>query len=362
MLSLRQAGSALIARGPAVLTTPYLTTNGIFTGDADRHVVNLDKVTLKERWRTKTKLQVRGGFGDLVLLAYYDEMEAWTPDGKAIWKRKTSQNYCRSGAKMYFLEARLEVVDVMTGRLQEAMECPLGAPDLIIGDVLLVTDPLHTDPVRAFSLRERRVIWERALVQELREIEGVDQPGFALALAASGENRCIAARGGHLLGMSIEDGSWLWKTPVHVPYFGVQLRDDRIYVWTTTLASTSTRVTLDIGSGQVMRERSEPTTADNHFVIVDDATGEVVLDRQLGPFGEAFRRFQEVQRGTLCKNHIVFTTQSGLMAVFRLSDGELVWQRQHRDQLFYPVFEDNRLYVACADGTLVVFEAEGGEL
>ena len=82
----------------------------------------------------------------------------------------------------------------------------------------------------------------------------------------------------------------------------------------------------------------------------------------MGPYGTAFERLQEAYGGALCKSHVVFTSKSGLMAAFRLTDGELVWSYEHRDQLFSPVFEDNRLYATCADGTLVVFEAEGGEL
>jgi outer membrane protein assembly factor BamB len=362
MIKLKQVGSASIARGPVVLDTPYPSPDGIFTGDAEETIVKLDKKSLKEVWRKKTKLRLRGGYGDLVVLAYSDEIQAWSNSGDVVWKRKARQNYSRRGDRLYFIDRRLEVVDVATGRVLDAMDCPEGAPALITEDTLLVKHRFETDPVSLFHLRERRILWEKHLVREMRERHGVDEYGSAVALAAGAEGRCVAERGGHLFGLSLSDGEFLWKTAVHVPYFGVQVKDGRIYVWTTAAATMNTKVTIDVSSGQVTRERSQPATGENRFVIVDEATGKIVVDRPLAPHGEPFRGFREPQRGTLCKNHIVFTTRSGLLAVFRLSDGELVWQHQHDDQLFPPVFEENRLYTACADGTIVVFEAEGEEL
>jgi outer membrane protein assembly factor BamB len=362
MVMLKQAGLASIARGPVVLSTAYVSADAIFTGDADKVVVKLDKESLKEAWRKKTKLQVRGGYRDVVLLVYYDEMQAWSSNGEVIWKRKTSQNFSCRGDRIYFIEPRLEVVDFVTGAVIEAMDCPQGAPDLVVGDVLLVTDPLNTDPVRAFHLGTRQVVWEKNLVLEMRDRYGVDEHGSAIHFAAGAGDRCVVERGGHLFGLSVLDGQFLWKTPVHVPYFGLQVKGGRIYVWTTASAPTQTKVTFDLGSGHVSRQHVAPASGENRFVIVDEATGEMLADRSLAQYGRPFRDHQEPQRGTLCRNHVVFTTRSGLMAVFRLSDGELVWHHQHRDQLFYPVFENNRLYVACADGSLVVFEAESGAL
>jgi outer membrane protein assembly factor BamB len=362
MVTLKQIGLASIARGPVVLSTPYVSADAIFTGDADKRVIKLDKNSLKEAWSRKTKLQLRSGCGDVVLLAYYDEMQAWSSSGDVIWKRKTSQNYSRRGNRLYFIEPRLEVVDCTTGVVLDAMDCPEGAPDPVNDDVLLVTDLLNTDPVRAFHLVERKVLWEKNLVTEMRDRYGVDEHGSSIAVEAGGGDRCVLERGGHLFGLSLLDGEFLWKTPVHVPYFGLQVKDGRIYVWTTASAPTHTKVTFDLGSGQVSRQHVAPASGENRFVIVDEATGEILADRSLVQYGEPFRDHQEPQRGTLCQNHVVFTTRSGLMAVFRLSDGELVWHHQHRDQLFYPVFENNRLYVACADGSLVVFAADSGDL
>lgn len=361
MLKMRRVGSQSIARGRVILDTPYLTTTAIFAGDKEKVVVKLDKRKLKEVWRKNTKLQVRGGHGEVILLAYYDEAQAWNPDGDMLWKRKVPSYFVAREDRLYVMESGLEVVDLTTGKACDHFkECPEGYPALLHDGVLFVRNPEKSDPLRAFHLGERRVKWERNPGEEIKARYGID--GQGLSLAASVPGRFVAARAGHLFGMSVTDGEILWMAPVNVPYHWPQAKDGRIYVWTTAPVTVSQKTTFDLSSGQVSRERSQPAGGENRFVIVDEVTGEIVSDRPLGPYGAPFQRFQEPMRGTLCKRHIAFTTQAGLIALFRLSDGELVWHHEYRDELFYPVFEGNRLYTPCADGSLVVFEAEGGEL
>ena len=267
MVTLTQVGSVPIARGPVVLSTPHISTDAVFTGDADRVVVKVAKKTLKEEWRKKTKLQVRGGHGEVVLLAYFDEMQAWSGQGDVLWKRKTTQNFMRRNEKLYFLEPRLEVVDVPNGRVLEAMDCPQGAPELLLGSLLLLTDALNTDPVRVFDLGRQRVLWERPLAGEMRERYGVDEHGAALAFAEGEDGRCVVARGNDLFGVSMASGELLWRTALRVPYFGVQVGHGRIPVWTTASSPLGTKVTVDLSSGQITRERPDPSPSDNRFVL-----------------------------------------------------------------------------------------------
>jgi len=361
MFRLRLSHVVSIAPGPVVLDTPYPTQNAIFLGDK-KTVIQLDRKTLKPIRRVKTKLQVRGGFGSVVLLYYYDEFQAWNENGQLLWSRKVQSQPARRDDRLYLLDAGLVVLDLASGSvLDRFANCPSGFPSLL-DDGVLVADPERTDPVRLYGFAERRVLWEKSLLEEIRDRFQVNDRHPTLSFAGGSVGRVVMERGRHLFGMSVPSGDFLWAIPLHISYFVPQIRDARIYAWTTGPGASSTRVTMDLGSGQAIRERSEPAAGDNHFVIVDEVSGEIVVDRPLAAYGAAFEHFQEPYRGTLCKNHIVFTTRSGLIAVFRLSDGELVWQHQHGDQLFYPVFEDNLLYVTCADGTLVVFEAEGGEL
>jgi hypothetical protein len=121
--------------------------------------------------------------------------------------------------------------------------------------------------------------------------------------------------------------------------------------------------TFDVASGATKRETTAPASVENRIAIIDEDTGALLVDRPLAPYGSAFQRYHEPHQGTFCGKHIVFTARrSGLLAVFRLSDGELVYQYEHPHEIFRAAHDGNRLYVRSSDGTLAVLEAEGGEL
>jgi outer membrane protein assembly factor BamB len=362
-IRLRESSTIRIARGPIVLDGPVLTGTSIFTGESSEFVVRLDKRRLKEVWRKKKMAWVRSAHGDKILIYAGEtkETQLWDEDGKVLWTRRG--NFGRKGDPLFLNEGgRLQVIDVLTGKAVDEFDCPPGTPNLMHDGVLLLRHPEGwTDPVMALDLSSRRVLWEKSLIPEIRgRYQDACPEGLVFVTSLPGQ--FVASSGQHLVSVSLSDGSLRWGVAVRVPYLAVPVVAGRIYAWTTGQGVTTTKTTLDLSSGQVARERSQPAAGENRFVIVDEATGDVLVDRPLAPYGGSFERFQEPQDGTLCKEHVVFTTRAGLMAGFRLLDGELVWQHQHRAQLFSPVFEDNRLYVACADGTLVVFEAEGGEL
>lgn len=363
-ITLRQVAAIRVARGPIVLDGPVLTGTSIFTGES-AFVARLDKRTHKEVWRKKKMAWVRSAHDDKILVYAGEakETQLWNEHGKVLWKRRG--NLGRRGDRLYLHEGeQLQVIDIVTGEMIEQPICPPGVPNLMHDGVLLLTHRVEIDPVHAFHLAERRSLWEANLTVRIRE-RYEDECHRGLSFVASHTGQFVASSGQHLIGVSLVDGSLRWCRPLVVPYSWVQAKGGRIYAWTTAASptnATSTKVTFDLSSGEISRERTIPAAGENRFVIVDEASGEILVDRALASYGGVFRRFQEPQPGTVCKSHIVFTTRSGLLAVFRLSDGELVWQHQHRDQLFPPVFEDNRLYAACADGHIVVFEAEGGEL
>ncbi len=362
-IKLRQTAAVRIARGPIVLDGPVLTSTSIFTGNSSQFAVRLDKRTLKEVWRKRMMAWVRSAHADKILVytGKTKETQLWNEDGRVLWKRRG--NLGRRGDRLFLNnEGRLQTIDIMTGETIDEFECPPGRPDLMHDGILLLKHPEGwTDPVKALDFTSRKVLWEKPLIPEIRD-RYKDPCSEGLVFISSHPGQFVARSGQHLLGVSLFDGTLKWGLVLRVPYVGLGARGGRICVWTVGPGATSTRTALDVSSGQVTRERSQPATGENRLVIVDEATGEIVMDRPLAPYGGPFQRFQEPWPGTQCKNHIVFTTQSGLMAVFRLSDGELVWQHEHGDELYSPVFEENRLYAACADGTIVVFEVEGEEL
>jgi outer membrane protein assembly factor BamB len=207
----------------------------------------------------------------------------------------------------------------------------------------------------------RSVVWRESLVSKIRE--RYDDPcPRGLSFVATRPGYVIAKSGAHLVDVSLADGSLGWGLPISVPHIAPLVHDDRMYIWSAPADWTRTRVTLDTTTGDVIREHIRPQAAENRLVIVNGSTGEVVVNQLLSVHGPTFAQFQEPYGGAICRKHVLFTTNSGLMALFRLSDGELVWQHEYGGYLFSPVVDENRVYVASTSGNLILFEAEGGEL
>ena len=361
-IALRQAAVAHIARGPIVLMGPFLSETSIFTGQRADFAVKLDKRSLKQVWRKKQMSSMRSVHGDNILIFFgkKKEMQLWNGDGKIVWTRPG--NEWAKGDRMYFShDAALQVVDVMTGRTVDEFPCPTGTPQFERDGILLLVEQGPTSRTYAIDLTARTVLWEVGLRANILERFGDPCPG-GLALISSRSGSVVVKTGAHLVGMSLVDGSMQWGLPLSVPHISPMARDGRLYVWSAPDVQTSTRVTIDVASGETLRERVGPDVSDNHMVMVDEATGTIVVDRALSEYGPAFRQPQKVYGGALCRNHVLFTSSSGLMALFRLSDGELVWQHDLQEHLFSPVFDDNRLYLSTAGGDIVVFEAYGEEL
>jgi outer membrane protein assembly factor BamB len=333
-IKLRQTAAIRVARGPIVLDTPLVTPTAIFTGESNEFVVKLDKRTHKQAWKKKMMVWLRSAHGDniLVYAEETDETQLWNGDGRVLWQRPGDED--AFDGRLYFdTDGRLQIVDVLSGRIVDEFESPPGYPHLLHDGILLRTNEKGpTDPVQAVDLAARSVRWEQNLIPAIQARLGDPCPR-GLSFLATRPGHVVAKSGAHLVAVSLTDGSLGWGMPISAPY-GAHAKAGRIYVW----------------------------SADNHLVIVDEDSGAIVVDRALSEYGSTFSRVQEAYGATICRNHILFTTSSGLMALFRLSDGALVWQHEHGDYLFSPVVDDRRVYVTSAEGNLIVFDVEGGEL
>ena len=361
-IDLRQTTAVHVARGPVVLSGPFVSENGIFTGQRADFAVKLDKRSLKEVWRKKQMASLRSVHGDNILIFFgkKKEMQLWSGDGKIVWTRPG--NEWARGDRLYFShDSTLQVVDVMTGRTVDEFPCPTGTPRFERDGILLLVEEGSAGRTHAIDLTARRVLWQTSLRANIQERFGDPCPS-GLAFNSSRPGSVVVKTGAHLVGVSLADGSVQWGLPLSVPHIAPMARDGRLYVWSAPDDGTTTRVTVDAASGTAVREQIGPDAADNRLVIVDEATGGIVADRALSGYGPAFGRAQRVYGGALCRNHVLFTSSSGLMALFRLSDGELAWQLGYGEQLFSPVFEDNRLYASTASGDIVIFQAHGDEL
>jgi len=366
MLKLRQVGAPrIVPSRRVVLDNPYVTSDGVVTAHSLPEggvVVKIDKKTLKEVWRKKIRLHLRGGYDDLIFLYYGSEAQVWNNDAKILWK-PSGPFGIKNGRLLRFGEGDLSVLDPYTGKLLERLEYPQGLPKLFVEDervLLLAQDDFQIDPVRAFSFAGRRIRWEKNLAAEIRE-RYEDKCERGVLFVGSSQGRFLAGTGRHVLAFSLADGQLVWGRHLRTASLIPAIRDGRLYAWATSGESAHHTTMLDTTTGQVTRATIAPANGENRFVIVDESTGEVLVDRPLAPYGEPFRQFQE-PRGTLCKHHIVYVNRAGLIVVLRLSDGEMVWHQQHAEQLYWPAVDGNRLFFPCVDGTLVVFEAEGEEL
>lgn len=366
MLRLRQVAAPRIVKSRrVVLDWPHFTSDGVVLGDmGDSGIVKVSKGTLKEAWRNKTDRNVRGGRGDFIFVGKGRNNEVWDNDGKLLWK-PPSRLFNRRDSACYRAEDRLHFVDARTGEMLRTVELPPGKERLALfdedADIALLGPLMTTDPICAFSLSSKRVMWERDLVPQVKERLGDEcTRGMGFRSKPAG---VLAFTGQHVLSLAAATGDLQWGIPMSLSYMDADVRDGRIYGWSTAVAQGPAQTTFDVARGEITRGTPAPAGDENRFVIADEETGKVLTDVPLARCGEAFRRFVEPTKGAMCKNHLAFSTRrDNLMVVFRLSDGAPVWQHRHSADLFAPMYDDNRLYVPCSDGTLVVFEAEGDEL
>jgi outer membrane protein assembly factor BamB len=251
----------------------------------------------------------------------------------------------------------LRLVDLPTGAVLHETAGREGVPILLL-DGLALFRSIDASSVWAASVADGRVTWSKNLLGDMSTALGAHDPYGVLGVAADGSGCAVVAYGSCLFGVSTSDGSILWGRPLEVPYRAPQARDGRVYVWSTSVSAETT--TFDLSTGEVRREPQAGTT--NRLVILDKTTGRVLLDRDLSEHGPEFAARQRPEYPAVGCDHIVFTTDAGLLAAFRLSDGELVWKHKLGVQPFEATVAGHEIYVPCADGTLLVFECEDGEL
>jgi len=133
------------------------------------------------------------------------------------------------------------------------------------------------------------------------------------------------------------DGRILWHAPLSLGSNPPVMANGRIYAWTW----------------------GKENTHEQHLVCLDEATGEVIYKNSLAKYGGDFALYQDALVGRPVGDHVAFGARSGLLALFRLSDGELVWSYKHKTQVYEPVIAGNRLLVTAADGNLLIFEGQG---
>lgn len=268
-IELRQTAAIRVARGPIVLDTPVVTPTAIFTGESSQFVVRLDKRTHKQAWKKKQMARVRSAHGDniLVYAGQTGETQLWDGDGKVLWKHRGSE--IAFADRLHFdADGRLQIVDVHSGKIVDEFECPPGRTHRVHDGILLRTNAKGpTDPVQAVDLAARTLRWEQNLIPAIQARFGDPCPR-GLSFQASRPGHVVAKSGAHLVAVSLTDGSLGWGLPISLPYRAPLVKAGRMYVWSAPAGWTSVRISIDIDSGEVTRETTQPDSTDNHFVIV----------------------------------------------------------------------------------------------
>ena len=356
MSVIRHARTVSIVKGHCVLEGPVVGPEVICTGQRRGAIVGLSRTDLRVLWKRESKYLVPkcGNSDTIVLWSLGTGSEGWNWKGETVWLRDKSARLLLSNERMLEVAGGLLEVDLRTGGTLSRVECPEGKPRAMSGSILILVAGEKGEAVRAFDLTARRLLWERDLLKEMRSLYGADEPHPVLGLAFCDENRLIATRGGYVFGVSAADGQLTWAKRAEIPYVSPQVVDGRVYLWTSPAGAR--KALIDVDAGTVTRD-AVPSTG-GRLVILDARTGDTLSDLDLTKLGSEFAVSQEPQEGTLGKRHIAFSTRGGLLAVFRLADGELVFKHQHTDPLFPPAIVDREIYAVGGDGSLTVFQSE----
>lgn len=208
------------------------------------------------------------------------------------------------------------------------------------GDLLLLVPVAGGDPVLVFNVAERRVLWERDLRPEIVPfVQGVaDRKSAPAPLYCASPTHGLIMCGKTVFGVSLLDGRILWHRQMWVASLRPMMREERAYLWVW-----------------------DPDGRNSRFVCFDVISGESVYDRPLADLGDNFRAL-EAWPGSIDGEHIAFgsTRWSGVVGVFRLSDGALVWSYKHKAEVYEPALVGNFLLVPAGGGKLLVFEGSNG--
>jgi outer membrane protein assembly factor BamB len=335
-----------VSRGPVFLPPVVVVADGIVVGDERRDILKIDTKTLRTLWKVRSNgfKPLRTTAGGIVLVSWQEGV--WQVvdgnSGRSLWMLEAgTPEGSWWGDRALLGKNPIRVLDLNARKIVEQFEVPGGPFSLavpigtvLLGEGMLARDMTGGDPIRAFDLIERRLLWSKDLISEAETLLGREGRIPLFTLVAGGEGRFLVTRNKTVLSYALIDATLLWHQPFEVPYYYPDVRDDRIYAWIYR---------ADFAS---------------HLVALHEPTGRVIYDLPLARHGGPFAEIQQPRQAGLGEEHIVFTTRSGLIAVFRLADGELVWSYEHDDEIYQPVVSGNRIYITASSGELLVFEVE----
>jgi PQQ-like domain len=314
---------------PRFLSIAIVGQDAICIGQGSGGIVGLDRESLARAWFARAGAPVYWWDASRLVI--------WKDRGIGVWDvARNKQVWLVNGRSCHrwrdFVvtsEARgqLSLLDGTTGRVSARIdlgEPMLVGPPTLCGDVMLC-DGWESEATCAVNLSERRVLWSRQLGPYLDQAFGLEpdaQVGAVLTAGASNDG-VIATRRGRTFRIAVGDGRPLWRAEVLVPY------------------------------GCPLVERGLiPVLSMDRFVVLDELTGEIRVDRRHGDLSVMFH----ARPGSLWSEEAVaFVSESGHVALLSLVNGDLLWSQKYDVPFLASVVADGRLLVSGGDGNLWVF-------
>lgn len=301
----------------------------------DGEVVALDRQSLATEWRVTTDSMRAHREWDEATLTLAGTRQVGALDiasGRVLWTMASM--FGRHGWSDMLLifeqdDQTLVGVTVRTGEKRLILTVPERvSSSRLCGDVLICNVWENEGFFRAFDLRAGRTLWERDLLTEVRFGHGVDCT-FLTAVPGSLPGRFLLVagfRGPATLGCSVEDGRILWKADVPVHYHWPLIEGGRI-----------------------------PILTEEEFVVLDEASGEVLCRRKHGIPG-----LLHAKPGSLVSEDVFgMVTEEGQVMLFDMHTAELLSWAQHRVSFQGTAAADGRFLVVGSDGKLWVYEPLG---
>ncbi len=330
-----------IARGPVSIPAPVVAGDTVFVGARTHDILRLDLPGIEPTWRVPADgFAADYALGALLLLRGPSGYRGMHFSGERAWDLADGiggvTGWGRYGDRLFSLNPGVFVADALTGRVTDHHEIAGGAIGgaRLLGDTLLLSAGGGGGPTCAYSLSERRIAWERDLTSELRLLAGGGAPSDEPFYSFHGSpGRMVIRFASGLFGVSLSDGRVLWHAPLSFGGNPPVIVGQRIYGWTWGRESLH----------------------EQHLMCLDEASGEVIYKVPLAKYGGDLALYQDVVVGDPTQEHVAFGARSGLLCVFRLTDGSLVWSVKQKTQVYRPVIAGSRLLATTSDGHLLVF-------